>query len=85
MGTRLPPEGELDVLSFTRQPGDPARVQRHGMILSDNGSRVLIGLRIVDETMTIAQAANHWLNFEAVDESDWETVPSSARTDPTVQ
>ena len=88
MGTRFRLKANFDMSAFSRENQVILRaLQRYGMILSDNGSSwFLIGSpdsRWNDDDLHKLQQVTG-SNFEAVDVSDWEMAPSSARTDPTV-
>ena len=71
-----------------RQPDSShAALKPYGMILADNGSAWFItgtpDHRWNDDDLHKLQQVSG-SNFEAVDESDWQMIPSSARVDPTV-
>lgn len=87
MGTRFRLKANFDMSGFSRENQVILRaLQRYGMILADNGSSwFLIGSpdsRWNDDDLHKLQQVTG-SNFEAVDVSDWEMAPSSARTDPT--
>jgi hypothetical protein len=87
MGTRFRLKANFNISGYSRDNQVILRaLKRFGMILADNGSAWFItgtpDRRWNDDDLhNLQQVAGS--NFEAVDESDWETVPSSARTDPT--
>ena len=88
MGTRFRLKADFDISGYSRDNQVILRaLKRYGMILADNGSAWFItgspDRRWNDDDLhNLRQITGS--NFEAVDESDWQMVPVSARVDPTV-
>ena len=88
MGTRFRLKAEFDVSGYSRDNQVILRaLKRYGMILADNGSSWFItgtpDRRWNDDDLHKLQQVKG-SDFEAVDESDWQMTPSSARADPTI-
>jgi hypothetical protein len=88
MGTRFRLKADFDISGYSRDNQVILRaLKRYGMILADNGSSWFItgtpDRRWNDDDLHKLQQITG-SNFEAVDESEWQMIPSSARVDPTV-
>ena len=87
MGTRFRLKANFNITGYSRNNQVILRaMKRYGLILADNGSPWFIGgapdPRWDDDDLhQLRQITGS--NFEAVDESDWQMQPSSARADPT--
>ncbi len=86
MGQRFRLRADFDISKFSKENQVILKgLKKYGMILSDNGARwFIIGepdKRWNDEDLhklTLVKGSD----FEAIDESDWQMLPDSARVDP---